>query len=193
MTKQELRKTYLQKRQSLTEAEYLHLNHALGEVFFASFDLSFIKVIHTFLPLTEKHEPDTWPIIDRVRREFPHIRFSLPRVNYQTNELENYFFEGLHQLKKNDWGILEPAEGIPTPIAKINMVLVPLLVYDKQGHRVGYGKGYYDRFLSSCLPATKKIGLAHFHPVDQIEFSETDVRLNACVTPHGIFSFTDQG
>jgi 5-formyltetrahydrofolate cyclo-ligase len=193
MTKQELRKLYLQKRKELSEAEYLALNQRLAGIFFSSVDLSFINVIHVYLPVIEKREPDTWLIIDRIRSEFPHIRLSIPRVNYQTWELENFFFEGLHQLQKNNWGILEPKQGVPTPTEKIDMVLVPLLAFDKQGHRVGYGKGYYDKFLSSCLPGVTKIGLAHFQPVDKIELTETDVRLNACVTPHGIFSFADQG
>jgi len=189
MTKQELRKIYLEKRQSLSEAEFGQLNFQLYQNFFSNIDLSFIKVLHTFLPITSKNEPDTWLIIDRIRREFPHIRISIPRVNNQKGELENFYFEGLHQLTTNEWGIQEPKQGIPTESEKIDFVLVPLLVFDSQGYRIGYGKGYYDRFLSQCKPETKKVGISLFPPVENIPTNSYDVRLNSCVTPTGIFEF----
>ena len=189
MTKQELRKTYLEKRQSLSEAEYGQLNFLLYQNFFASTDLSFIKVLHIFLPIHAKKEPDTWLIIDRIQREFPHIRISIPRVNKEKDELENFYFEGLHQLATNEWGIQEPKQGIPTESVKIDMVLVPLLVIDKKGFRIGYGKGYYDQFLSQCKPETKKVGISLFPPIENLPFREYDVRLTCCVTPSGIFKF----
>lgn len=190
MTKQELRKIHLQKRLALTEATYLQLNHQLCENFFAGVDLSFVKVLHTFLPLEKNREPDTWAIIHRIRREFPHIRLSLPRVNNQTGELENFFFEGLHQLEKNLWGIPEPKQGVPTESEKIDMVLVPLLAFDLQGHRVGYGKGFYDKFLSTCRPSCQRVGLSLSEPVERIDDANSyDVALHYCVTPREVLRF----
>lgn len=190
MTKQELRKIYLQQRRALSEAEYLQLNLQLCENFFALIDLSFVKVFHTFIPLEKNREPNTWLIIDRIRREFPNIRISLPRVNDEHGELENFFFEGLHQLQKNAWGIAEPKQGVPTDPDKIDMVLVPLLAFDKRGHRVGYGKGYYDKFLATCKPSCQKIGLSLSEPVDEIEDANSlDVPLHYCVTPSQVLKF----
>jgi 5-formyltetrahydrofolate cyclo-ligase len=190
MTKQELRKLYTQKRENLKEAEYLQLNHALSEVFFAHVDLSFVHVLHVFLPLIQKHEPDTWLIIDRIRREFPHVRLSIPRVNRDKDELENFYFEGLHQLETNTWGIQEPKQGIPTPIEKIDMVLVPLLTFDIKGNRVGYGKGYYDKFLNTCRENCNTIGLSLFPPVEVIDdINDQDIPLKCAITPNGYFHF----
>jgi 5-formyltetrahydrofolate cyclo-ligase len=190
MTKQELRQFYLQKRKALSEVEYAQLNLQLYQHFFSTIDLSFINVLHTFLPITSKKEPDTWPIIDRIRREFPHIRISIPRVNAKTGELENFYFEGLHQLITNEWGIQEPKQGIPTETEKIDLVLVPLLVFDQSGHRVGYGKGYYDKLLIKCRPDCKKIGVSLFEAGDKIQdTNSTDVRLNQCVTPAAMINF----
>lgn len=190
MTKQELRKVYLEKRMALSEAEYQQLNYRLCENFFTHIDLSFKKVIHTFLPLVEKREPDTWLIVDRIRREFPHIRISIPRVDTETDQLENFYFEGLHQLKKNNWGILEPQQGIPTPPEKIDIVLVPLLAFDKQGNRVGYGKGYYDKFLANCNPTCTFLGISLFSPVDRIEdLHSDDVLLSLTITPYEVYHF----
>ena len=190
MTKQELRKIYLQKRQALSEAEYGQLNFQLYQIFFSNVDLSFVKTIHTFLPIHTKKEPDTWLIIDRIKREYPHIRISIPRVNNGTNELENFYFEGLHQVATNDWGIEEPKQGIPTEPEKIDLVLVPLLAFDQQGYRVGYGKGYYDKFLPLLKPSAQTIGLSLFSPEKKIpEISDYDVALKQVITPMQVFTF----
>ncbi len=191
MTKQELRQLYLQKRQALSEAEYAKLNFQLYQNFFANVDISFIKVLHTFLPITSKKEVDTWLIIDRIRREYPHIRISIPKVNNKTGELENFYFEGLHQLATNEWGIQEPKQGVPTESQKIDLVLVPLLALDQSGQRVGYGKGYYDKFLSTCRTDCKKIGISLFGVEDKIkDINISDVALNQCVTPSMVLSFS---
>jgi 5-formyltetrahydrofolate cyclo-ligase len=189
MTKQELRKIYLEKRQSLSGAEYGQLSFQLYQNFFSSIDLSFVRVMHVFLAIPSKKEVDTWLLIDRIRREFPHIRISVPRVNNLKGELENFYFEGLHQLTTNNWGIQEPKQGIPTETEKIDFVVVPLLAFDKRGYRIGYGKGYYDEFLARCNPATKKIGLSFFPPLERVPNEAHDVPLTGCVTPNGIIEF----
>jgi 5-formyltetrahydrofolate cyclo-ligase len=190
MTKEEVRKTYLQKRLALSEGAYQQLNFQLYNQFFAQIDLSFIKCIHIFLPIESKKEPDTWPIIDRIRREFPHVRISIPKVI--GDQLENIYFEGLHQLKKNKWGILEPEQGFPTPTEKIDMVIVPLLAVDNNGHRVGYGKGFYDRFLAECRIRCLRIGISLFDPVEIIEdMDDLDIALTHCLTPSMLLKFEE--
>src|SRR5277367_4656274 len=98
MTKQHLRKQYLARRLALTEAQYLNYNRQLCEIFFSCIDLSFIQVLHTFLPIQKNKEPDTWLILDRTRREFPHVKLSVPRVDIPSGQIENFYFEGLSQL-----------------------------------------------------------------------------------------------
>jgi 5-formyltetrahydrofolate cyclo-ligase len=191
MRKSELRSFYQKKRNALSEAEYFQLNHGLCENFFAHIDFLYTNVIHTFIPIEKKREPNTWLIIDRIRREFPQIRLSIPRVNDQTGELENFFFEGMHQLRTNTWGVPEPTQGIPTPPEKIDLVLVPLLCFDKQGYRVGYGKGFYDKFLQLVPVGCRRIGISLFPPVEKIDdIGSFDVPLDLCVTPDESFTFT---
>ncbi|MEQ9413631.1 MAG: 5-formyltetrahydrofolate cyclo-ligase, partial [Cyclobacteriaceae bacterium] len=182
MIKTEVRKAYLEKRKAITEVNYLQFNHAICERFFSFVDLSFIKVVHSFLPITANKEFDSWLIIDRIRREFPNIRLSIPRINKKTDLLENFYFEGLHQLESNNWGIQQPKQGVPTEHEKIDLVIVPLLAFDETGHRVGYGKGYYDRFLATCRKDCQKIGVSFFPPIKKIsDTNESDFRLTTCL------------
>lgn len=187
MTKSEARKLFLQKRVNLSEAECAQLNKRIADVFFSSIDLSFVKVLHTFLPIEKTKEPDTWLIIDRVRREFPHVRISIPKINTENATLDNFYFEGLHQLENNTWGIPEPKQGVPTPTEKIDAVLVPLLAVDKEGNRVGYGRGFYDKFLATVQGNTLKVGLSYFPVLEHISnMLSTDIPLTHVVTPDGL-------
>lgn len=189
MTKAQIRKTFIEKRQALSEGEFIQRNQQICDRFFTGVDLSFISVLHTFLPIEKQKEVNTWLIIDRVRREFSNVRISVPRINNQTSTIESFYFEGLHQLEKNTWDIMEPKQGIPTPIEKVDIVLVPLLAFDKKGNRVGYGRGFYDKFLATCDPKTRKIGLSLFPAVESVDDpSQYDVPLDAVITPEGILT-----
>jgi 5-formyltetrahydrofolate cyclo-ligase len=190
MTKEALRKIYLEKRLALSEADFEQLSRQIADNFFALADLSFIKVLHTFLPIRKTNEPDTWIIVDRVRREFPHIRIAVPKINNQTAMLENFYFEGLHQLENNTWGIPEPKQGVPVPTEKIDAALVPLLAFDTSGHRVGYGRGFYDKFLATCRKDCKRIGLSYFDAVESIDnVHKQDLPLDIVVTPKAVITF----
>lgn len=188
MNKAELRKIYLEKRQALSEGERAQFNLGIYHQFFAWPMLNFIRQLHIYLPLEEKAEPDTWQILDRLRREHAHIRLIIPKV--VNNQMEHYYFEGMHQLEKSKWNIWEPKQGVPVSIEKIDAVLAPLLICDKAGHRVGYGKGFYDKFLVQCKPNCLKVGISFFEPVEKIEAVEaTDIPLNFCLTSNTLHSF----
>jgi 5-formyltetrahydrofolate cyclo-ligase len=151
-------------------------------------DLKSIKVVHSFLPILSKKEPNTSLIIDRLKKDFPQIRISIPRV--ENNDLLNFYFEDESQLKKNQWGILEPASGEPTPTEIIDLVIVPLLAFDRKGNRVGYGKGFYDRFLNDCRTDCKKVGLSFFEPTSSILLKEAhDIPMDVVITPTHVFTF----
>lgn len=72
----------------------------------------------------------------------------------------------------------------------LDAVLVPLIAFDARGFRVGYGKGFYDRFLKTCRADCLKIGLSLFPPVEKIaDTADFDVKLDACATPEKIWRF----
>jgi 5-formyltetrahydrofolate cyclo-ligase len=189
MTKQELRRLYLKKRRSLTDPAYQHLNLMLCNRFFETVDLSRIKVLHMFLPIVKNKEPDTWPIINQLKAQFPAIRISIPKV-LENDSLSSYYYENPDQLTISAWGIPEPTRGTITDPQQIDAVLIPLLAFDKQGHRVGYGKGYYDKFLKSCRSDCSKIGLSFFPPETRIKnLITTDLPLDKVITPEEVYTF----
>ncbi len=187
MTKAEIRTAYLQKRKALGPAVCQQLSQMICNRFFVSVNLSRVSLLHTYLPIPGKNEPDTWPIIDRLRREYPHIQIAAPRIS-NTN-LEHVILEDPLQIATNTWNIPEPHTGTTVPAAAVDLVLVPLLAFDEKGNRIGYGKGYYDRFLKSCRPETPRIGLSFFAPLPHVPVTPADAPLSACVTPDAFYSF----
>jgi 5-formyltetrahydrofolate cyclo-ligase len=94
------------------------------------------------------------------------------------------------KIKKNKYNIPEPVDGLEVPVSKINLVFVPLLAFDEKGNRVGYGKGFYDQFLSKCQPETIKIGISFFEAETLISDTlSSDIQLDYCVTPTKVYNF----
>ena len=114
----------------------------------------------------------------------------ISKCEFSTLGMIHYLLTDNTKIKKNSYNVPEPIDGIEVPDAKIDVVFVPLLAYDKAGNRVGYGKGFYDNFLSKCKPETIKIGLSFFPPEEIISgISENDVKLDYCVTPEMVIQF----
>ena len=148
--------------------------------------------IHTFLPIEQKREIDTWYFVQFAWERFQKIRVVSSVSNLATGTLTHYQIRSTTAFSKNRWGVPEPAAHKRNKITsqQIDMVLVPLLAFDKQGHRVGYGGGYYDRFLAECRPDCLKVGLSLFEPVEKIDGIEpTDIRLDVCITPYETYIF----
>ena len=190
MTKDELRDIYLKKRMALSDQSCSIMSHTISETFIEKFDLEHLNVLHSFIPLVKNKEPDTWIIIDWILTKFPDIRISLPRIIDKTNGLENFYFDDRFPLKKNKWGLEEPTQGENTAVGDIDLVIVPLVAFDQKGNRVGYGKGFYDKFLSECRPDCKRVGLSFFEAVDNIDdITALDMPLHYCITPKTFYTF----
>lgn len=190
MNKTELRKKYLQKRSLLSKQEYSDLNQDLVRNFFQSIDLSQVYNLHLFLPIADKHEVNTFPIREKIDNDYPQIQLITSISNFTTHHLLSCQLHRGAYLKPNCWGIPEPETVIPFPDHKIDMVLVPLLAFDLKGNRVGYGKGFYDRFFTKCKPEVVKVGLSLFEAEEQIDdVFGGDVRLDFCVSPQKVYRF----
>ncbi len=192
MTKAELRAAYRQRRRALSDDERRDKSHAIAAAFGTAVQLDGVRVLHTFLPIVRQQEVDTWVLIHRIWQSYPQIRVVIPKVDEGTVELTSYELMPEMELETNRWGGWEPviSDQLPMTNDQIDLVVVPLLAYDERGYRVGYGKGYYDRFLARCRADVRKVGVSFFEPVDRIDdMDEFDIRLDACVTPENVRSF----
>lgn len=189
MNKQELRAMFLEKRKTLTPNE-----HALRSKKVCDQAIQFIqktnyKRVHLFLPIEKQREVDTTAIFSFLKQSHQH-HVILPKVNHLTNELVHLELTDKTELIKAKFGISEPNEGITTAADQIDCVFIPLICFDKKGNRIGYGGGYYDRFLRNTAKETLKIGLAITPPLDFIPYSEMhDVTLDYCINHQAIYRF----
>src|SRR5690606_24793505 len=143
---------------------------------------------HLFLSISEKKEIDTEPLLHILQGKDKNVVIS--KSDFATRQMKHYLLTDTTVIKKNHWKIPEPVEGIEVPVSNIQVVFVPLLAFDKTGHRVGYGKGFYDIFLSGCNPGVLKIGLSLFEAEEQIPgIIESDVSLDYCITPLKTYKF----
>jgi 5-formyltetrahydrofolate cyclo-ligase len=190
MQKACLRKEMLQKRLGYEAADIARKSKQIAANFFRSFSLENIKAIHVFLPIQLKNEIDTWPIIRKLQAEYPQIQVVASVSDLQEFTLTHHWLLPETELVQNKWGIPEPQGAEAVAVEKIDMVLVPLLAFDRQGHRVGYGKGFYDRFLELCRPDTIKVGLSLEEPVTAItDIHAGDTALDFALTPTNIYQF----
>ncbi len=193
MTKSELRKIYLAKRRSLSDFECGEKSQKIADAFFKNFDLRNVRFLHVFLAIEKNREIETSLIYKRLWQDFPDATTIVPRINLQTMTLENLRFAPDTPLVQNKWHIFEPTAGDLFEVKKIDAVLVPLLCFDERGFRVGYGKGFYDKFLSECRADCLKIGLSYFAPIERIaDAQQYDVPLNYCITPEKIWKWESE-
>lgn len=187
MTKSELRRLYKQKREELSseaiETLSLDISNQLLQlpIWKASF-------YHIFLSITEHKEVNTDYILNILSGKDKNIVIS--KTDFENLKMIHYLLLDTTVIKKNSWNIPEPVDGIEVNADKIDVVFVPLLAFDQRGHRIGYGKGFYDKFLSECKPGTLKIGLSFFEAEDEIKDVHTgDIALDYCVTPKKYYHF----
>ena len=189
MKKKELRKIYKEKRIQLSTAEKNKFDD-LMLIQFQKAEIPFIQSLLSFWPIDENKEPNTHLFTDYLEFRNPELTIAYPRTDFMLDEMIAITVHPETDFIKNDYNIYEPSEGDVLPPDEIDLILVPLLAVDKNGYRVGYGKGFYDKFLASCKKECLKVGVSYFDPVDEItDKDEFDVPLDLCITPHHIYVF----
>ena len=185
MNKIEARKKYFKLREKLDNEQLVSksisiANNALNLPIWG------FNFFHIFLSIQNKVEVDTTPIINILIGKDKEILIS--KSDFNNLSMKSYIFNEETLLKKNKYGIPEPINGKEFK-ENIDVIFIPLLAYDKKGNRVGYGKGFYDRFLSTQKNNIIKVGLSFFGPEETVEKKEFDQSLDYCVTPEKVFSF----
>lgn len=186
MNKAELRLAYKAKRVALSaeqrENYSLELaNSALGLPLWEG------QYYHLFLPIERLNEINTEYLLHLLQGKDKSV--VLPKVAFKTHSLKHYLLEDHTPLKTSKYGVPEPESGLEVPANAIDVVFVPLLAFDLAGNRLGYGKGFYDGFLSQCKPSVIKVGLSFFPAEQQIPVTTQDVPLDYCITPNKVYKF----
>ncbi len=188
MTKTDLRNNLLARRRDLSAGEVVEMSRKISDRFFAEIDLTTVRCLHTFIRIAKFNEIDTSMIYMRVWRDRPYITTYAPRIDHEIGIMQSIEFNERTPLTEERWGIREPASGDMVATTDLDIVLVPLLGFDHFGHRVGYGKGFYDRFLRRTRLDCLKVGLCHWPTLDEpIETHEADVPLDVVITPDNTF------
>lgn len=189
MTKADLRKIYKQKREQLNSAEKLRLDDLLL-LQFQQLDFNGINNVLSYWPMNGTQEPNTHLFTGHLRHFVPGITIGYPIIDMQSQTFNAIEINETTAYQPNKWGIYEPKEGNTILASAIELILVPMLVCDQYGNRIGYGKGFYDKFISTCNPRVIKIGFSYFEPVLQIEDVDNwDMPLTHCVTPQQVYEF----
>lgn len=187
MTKKELRIKYKALRGALSLEETEDKSLAIANMLL-KLDIWDKVYFHLFLSIEEHTEIQTEYILQILAGKDKEIVVS--KSDFADCSMTHYLLTDNTRLKKNEYGIPEPVDGLEVPDNKIDVVFVPLLAFDTNGHRTGYGKGFYDRFLAKCKSDVIKIGLSFFDAEEKIDdINLTDMVLDYCVTPNRIYTF----
>lgn len=187
-TKQELRSAYRQLRKTLTLEEVEHRSKAINTRFLEWLSAKEpLQHFHLFFPIDRFNEVNTFYIKESLDQKGKTLYTS--QVNKTNTELETLKLPADAAFFLDEWGIPVPQESILVSPGKVELVFVPLLAYDQAGHRVGFGKGYYDGFLGKLAPGVIKIGLSFYDPEASITPEPHDIALDYCITPEKVFTF----
>ena len=182
-----LRSHYKKKRFSLTKQEVDDLSQRVCKQL-DKLNIWKLKHYHIFISILKYNELDTSSIINKLKSEQKII--IVPKIS--NNELVHIAINDETKFGLNEFGIKEPNDGNHFIIENLDIIFIPLLAFDIEGHRVGYGKGYYDRFLKLTNNSTLKIGLSFFDPINKIlDIDDNDVKLDYCVTPKQVHKFNN--
>ena len=180
-----LRSHYKKKRFSLTKQEVDHLSQRVCKQL-DNLNIWKLKHYHIFISILKYNELDTSFIINKLKSKQKII--IVPKIS--NNELVHIAINDQTEFSINEYGIKEPNNGNSFIIQNLDLIFIPLLAYDLEGHRVGYGKGYYDRFLKLTNKSSLKIGLSFFDPINKIQdIDDNDVKLDYCITPTQVHKF----
>lgn len=189
MTKKEIRKIYREKRSSITNSAKTKLDDLLL-IKMQTASLPFINTLLSFWPIIKNNEPDTNLLTRYLSFVNPNLITCYPKSDFNKNEMVAIVTDEHTKFVLNEFEIYEPDNNTGIAVEAIDLVFVPLLAFDEKGYRVGYGKGFYDKFLTGCRADCIKMGISYFPPVPEItDKHEFDVPLDLCITPNKLYVF----
>jgi 5-formyltetrahydrofolate cyclo-ligase len=188
MTKAEVRIEYKHKRRKLAANEKDKLEDLIL-IHFQRLPIFDKHCVMSYSPIQVQNEYDTILPEEYFIFRKENVAIAYPIINRETDTMVSYIVADGTEFELNEYGIAEPVGGVKLNPKDISVMFVPLIAFDKNGYRVGYGKGYYDKFIKLCNPNMIKIGFSFFEPVEIDDINEYDQKLNYCITPEKIYEF----
>jgi 5-formyltetrahydrofolate cyclo-ligase len=189
MLKKEARKLYKEKRLALSERERIKLDDLLL-IQFQTADVPFLHSLLSYWPIEENNEPNTHLFTEFLRFRNPELKICYPIADFTTGIMKAVATDIDTTFTKRDLNIWEPDNDEIIEPDRLDLVFVPLLAFDEEGYRVGYGKGFYDKYLAECSPDCIKVGFSYFEPFKSLEDrNDFDVPLTLCITPQNLYVF----
>jgi 5-formyltetrahydrofolate cyclo-ligase len=187
MLKQYIRKHYAAQRQKITPAEKSKLED-LMLIQFQKLNLP-ASILLSYAPIESKNEFNPYLAENFLSFMNENLQLCFPVIKPSTETMQAALIDDDTIYILNKYNILEPEEPVLVNPAEIDVVFVPLLAFDKNGYRVGYGKGYYDKFINLCRADVVKVGFSFFDPIEIDDVQPHDEKLSYCVTSTDIYSF----
>ena len=189
MLKKEARKVFKDKRCSVSQTDKEKWDDMLL-IQFQTIELPFLDYVLSFYPMDQNNEVDTFLITNYLHFRNPNLQLCYPKINYDNGTMDAILCNADSIFEGNKHNILEPLDTEIADPTSLDLVVVPLLAFDLNGNRVGYGKGYFDRYLKECRDDCIKVGLSYFEALDSIDdANEFDVPLDFCITPQRTYVF----
>lgn len=175
MNKQELRQAIRARKRAMTEEDILRRSEILAEKFARSNAYRAAKTIYGYLPYNQ--EVRTVPMLRRALEEGKRV--AVPKV--YGDDMKFIYLDDLSQVAKGYAGIPEPVANGPVAQDETALVLMPGLAFDRAGHRIGYGGGFYDKFLAR-EPYHPTVALCYdFQVMDRLETEEFDIPVDLVI------------
>lgn len=175
MNKQELRQAIRARKRAMTEEDILRRSEILAEKFARSNAYRAAKTIYGYLPYNQ--EVRTVPMLRRALEEGKRV--AVPKV--YGDDMKFIYLDDLSQVAKGYAGIPEPVADGPVAQDETALVLMPGMAFDRAGHRIGYGGGFYDKFLAR-EPHHPTVALCYdFQVMDRLETEEFDIPVDLVI------------
>ena len=169
MDKQSLRRWIREQKRAMTEEEIRQKSEALGQLFLSSDAYRNARTIYGYLPYNQ--EVRTVPMLEQALRDGKKV--AVPKCYGE--EMRFIYMDDLSKVEKGYANIPEPIADEPVADDKTALVLMPGLAFDPEGHRIGYGGGFYDRFLEQ-EPNHPTLALCYdFQMLPHLETEEFDI------------------
>lgn len=181
-TKESIRKKILSLRSNLTEDEAQRRSALIFQNLKKLPIFNSANVIHTYVS-SKKNEVDTIEIIKYLFSIGKRV--IVPVVDKENKTLIHSELKNLSELKRSTFGLLEPGVIREVNLDEVDIVIVPAVAVDRKGNRIGFGGGYYDKFLKQ-INCPKIVLVYEFQVVEEIEPERSDVPVDFIVTENDI-------